>query len=77
VNRASAPWTRKPGGNEILMNHLAEIDPTRDHMGTLLHLASSFYGDIIVALTAELDIDVLYSNSLDLILQNVIQNSSK
>lgn len=59
-----------PSGNEILMQHLAEIDPARDHMGTLLHMASSFYGDIIVAHTAELDIDMLYSNSLDMIFKN-------
>ena len=59
-------------GNEILMQHLAEIDPTRDHMGTLLHLASCFYGDVIVAQTAGLDIDMLYTNSLDLILKNSI-----
>ena len=59
-------------GNEILKQHLAEIDPTRDHMGTLLHLASCFYGDVIVAQTAGLDIDMLYTNSLDLILQNGI-----
>jgi AcrR family transcriptional regulator len=59
-----------PSGNEILMKHLAEIDPTRDHMGTLLHLASCFYGDVIVAHTAGLDIAALYSNSLDMILQN-------
>jgi AcrR family transcriptional regulator len=59
-------------GNEILMQHLAEIDPTCDHMGTMLHLASCFYGDVIVAQTAGLDIDMLYTNSLDLILQNGI-----
>jgi AcrR family transcriptional regulator len=59
-------------GNEILMQHLAEIDPSRDHMGTLLHLASCFYGDVIVAQTAGLDIDMLYNNSLDLILQKGI-----
>ncbi|MBL6999724.1 MAG: TetR/AcrR family transcriptional regulator [Gammaproteobacteria bacterium] len=59
-----------PDGNEILMRHLAEIDPTHDHTGTLLHLASCFYGDIIVAHTAELDIGMLYTSSLDLIFQN-------
>jgi hypothetical protein len=52
------------------MRHLAEVDPTRDHTGILLHLASCFYGDIIVAHTAGLDIDMLYTSSLDLILQN-------
>ena len=56
-----------PSGNEILMQHLAEIDPTRDHMGTLQRLASCFYGDVIVAHTAGLDIDMLYTDSLDLI----------
>lgn len=63
-------------GNEILLQHLAEIDPTHDHMGTLLHLASCFYGDVIVAQTAGLDIDMLYTNSLDLILQNGIYNGT-
>jgi AcrR family transcriptional regulator len=57
-------------GNEILLQHLAEIDPTRDHTETLLHLASCFYGDVIVAHTAGLDIGEIYNNSLDLILQN-------
>jgi len=61
-----------PSGNEILMRHLAEVDPTRDHTGTLLRLASCFYGDIIVAHTAGLDVDMLYTGSLDLILQNGI-----
>ena len=59
-----------PNGNEILMKHLAEVDPTRDHTDTLLHLASCFYGDIIVAHTAGLDIHTLYTGSLDLIFQN-------
>jgi AcrR family transcriptional regulator len=63
-----------PSGNEMLMQHLAEIDPAGDHMQTLLHLASCFYGDVIVAHTAELDIDVLYTNSLDLIFQNKFTN---
>jgi hypothetical protein len=58
----------------MLMQHLAEIDPAGDHMQTLLHLASCFYGDVIVAHTAELDIDVLYTNSLDLIFQNKFTN---
>ena len=55
-------------GNEILLHHLAEIDPRRDHTETLLHLASCFYGDVIVAHTAGLDIGTLYGKSLDLIL---------
>ncbi len=56
-----------PSGNDILMRHLFEIDPTKDHTGTLMHLASSFYGDVIVAHTAGLDISLVYANSLDLI----------
>lgn len=62
-----------PSGNEILMQHLVEIDPTHDHYGTLLLLASCFYGDVIVAYTAGLDIDLLYCKSLDLIFQNGIK----
>ena len=61
-----------PSGNEILLQHLAEIDPARDHTGTLIHLAACFYGDVIVAHTAGLDIEELYNNSLDLILNNGI-----
>jgi AcrR family transcriptional regulator len=57
-----------PSGNEMLMQHLAEIDPARDHTDTLVQLASCFYGDVIVAHTAGLDIGTLYSKSLDLIL---------
>lgn len=56
-----------PSGNEILMRHLFEIDPNKDHTSTLLHLASCFYGDVVVAHTAGLDIDFVYRNSLDLI----------
>jgi hypothetical protein len=52
----------------MLLQHLAEIGPGRDHTRTLLHLASCFYGDVIVAHTAGLDIEMLYKNSLDLIL---------
>jgi len=58
-----------PSGNEILLQHLAEIDSTRDHTETLLRLASCFYGDVILAHTAGLDIGELYSKSLDLVLQ--------
>jgi AcrR family transcriptional regulator len=60
-----------PSGNELLLYHLAEIDPAQDHMLTLLHLASCFYGDVLVAHTAGVDIDMLYTNSLDLILQRL------
>jgi len=61
-----------PDGNQMLMRHLVEVDPARDHSVTLLRLASCFYGDIIVAYTAGLDIDQLYTSSLDLILHNGI-----
>jgi len=37
---------------------------------TLLHLASCFYGNVIVADTAGLDIGMLYKNSLDLMFLN-------
>jgi AcrR family transcriptional regulator len=60
-----------PSGNEMLLHHLAEMDPSQDHMPTLLHLASCFYGDVLVAHTAGVDIDMLYTNSLDLILQGL------
>ena len=56
-----------PNGNEMLMQHLNEIDPGVDHSGDLIHLASCFYGDVIVSHTAGLDIELLYSKSLDLI----------
>lgn len=56
-----------PSGNEILMHHLTEFDPTCDHKSTLLHLASCFYGDVFVAHTARLNIEELYTNSLNLI----------
>lgn len=56
-----------PSGNEMLLQHLTEMDPDVDHMDTLIHLASCFYGDVIIAHTAKLDLIVLYSESLDLI----------
>ncbi len=59
--------TNIPSGNEILLQHLAEINPSRDHMLTLQHLASCFYGDIILSHTAGIDLDILYNSSLDLI----------
>jgi len=58
-------------GNELLLRHLGEIDPTKDHSATLLQLASCFYGDVIVAHTAALDLDMLYSNSLNKIFQTL------
>lgn len=63
--------SRIPSGNELLLQHLAEINPARDHTSTLLHLASCFYGDVLVAHTAGLDIEMLYSNSLDLIFSDM------
>lgn len=63
-------------GNDILMKHLNEIDSTRENMSTLLHMASVFYGDIIVARTAGLDIDLLYTKSLNLILRDRKYKSS-
>ena len=56
-----------PSGNELLTHHLLEIDPTMDPTSKLLHLASCFYGDALVAHTANLDLDSLYTSSLDLI----------
>lgn len=57
---------RIPSGNEILLHHLTEISPSRDYTNTLLHLASCFYGDVLVAHTAGIDVDELYTKSLDL-----------
>lgn len=55
-------------GNEMLLRHLQEINPAADHMKTLMHLASCFYGDPLVAHTSGADIQLLYKSSLDLIL---------
>ena len=63
-----------PNGNEILLQHIAEIDPTRDHTNTLLRLASCFYGDLMVAETTGLDIEMLFNNSLDLILHGMTKD---
>ena len=49
------------------MQHLAEAKPGRDTTETLLHLASCFYGDVLVAHTAGLDLSKLYTKSLNLI----------
>lgn len=63
-----------PSGNEMLLQHLAEIDAekglNRDPMPILLQLASCFYGDMIVAHTAGLALDELYRRSLDRIFQS-------
>ena len=60
-----------PSGNELLMQHLFEINSSIDHTQTLLRLASCFYGDVLISHTANLDLDMLYSNSLDLILRDI------
>jgi AcrR family transcriptional regulator len=56
-------------GNEMLMGHLNEIDPGADNPKILMHLASCFYGDALVAYTSGADISSLYQNSLDLIFE--------
>ena len=56
-----------PNGNEMIIQHLLEMDPSQDPMPTLLHLASCLYGDVLIAHTAGLDIEMLYTASLDLI----------
>lgn len=56
-----------PSGNDLIVQHLTEIDPERDPMPKLLKLASCFYGDVLVAHTAGLDIQGLYKGSLDLV----------
>lgn len=56
-----------PSGNELLLQHLGEIISTTDPAETLVYLASCFYGDILVAHTAGLDLNTLYDKSLNLI----------
>lgn len=63
---------RVPNGNEMLLHHLSEIKPSQDHTVTLLALASCFYGDVLVAHTAGVDIGMLYENSLDRIFQRIV-----
>ncbi len=58
-------------GNEMLLQHLMEMNPTADHMKILMHLASCFYGDALVAHTSGEDVQELYKRSLDLILRDV------
>lgn len=58
-------------GNEMLLQHLQEMNPTANHMQILLHLASCFYGDALVAHTSGEDIQSLYKTSLDLILRDL------
>jgi len=60
-----------PSGNDLLLQHLNEIDSDVDRMETLIHLASCFYGDVIVAHTAGLDLNSIYSSSLDLIFSSM------
>ena len=62
-----------PNGNEMMMKHLAEINPGMDDGKVLLHLASCFYGDVLIAHTAGLDLESLYAHSLDLIFSTVGQ----
>ncbi len=59
-----------PSGNELLTRHLLEMDPSADPTVRMLHLASCFYGDVLVAHTAGLDLDALYAGSLDLIFRS-------
>ena len=63
--------TKILSGYEMLIQHLLEINPSIDHTQTLRHLVPCFYGDVLVAHTANHDLDMLYSNSLDLFLGNV------
>lgn len=65
-----------PNGNEMMMKHLVEIDPGMDHEKVLLHLASCFYGDVLIAHTAGLDLGRLYTRSLDLIFSTVCQQET-
>ncbi len=58
-------------GNDMLLQHLGEMKPRRNHSATLMHLASCFYGDALVAYTGGEDIKKLYKRSLDLILDNI------
>jgi len=56
-----------PSGNEILIQHIMEIDPSQDPTNKLLHLATSFYGSFLVAHTSGIDINKLYNDSLNMI----------
>lgn len=60
-----------PDGNSLLLQHLNEINSSRDHTRALLRLASSFYGDALIAHSAGLDLGQLYSDSLDLIFRGL------
>ncbi len=54
-------------GNELLIQYLQEFDPQADHQSSLLHLASAFFGDVLIAHTANRNLGSLYTESLDLI----------
>lgn len=54
-----------PSGNQLILQHLAEIPTISDPMPILLQLASCFYGDLVVAHTGQLDLEALYMASLD------------
>ena len=56
-------------GNEMIMTHLQEMNPAADHLKILMHLASAFYGDALVAYTSGADIGSLYQDSLNLIFE--------
>lgn len=58
-------------GNEMILQHLNEMDPAKEHTHNLFHLASCFYGDVLIAHTGNIDLEMLYTNSLDLIFKNV------
>lgn len=51
----------------MIIRHLREMASQSDPMPALLQQASSFWGDVVVAHTAGLDIETLYNNSLSLI----------
>jgi AcrR family transcriptional regulator len=59
-------------GNEMLVEHLEEMNPGADHTKILMHLASCFYGDALVAYTSGADIGSLYQQSLDLIFDGCV-----
>ncbi len=59
-----------PSGNEMLTKHILEMNPGADPMPMLMRLASCFYGDMVLAFTAGLDLGTLYEHSLQEILGN-------
>ena len=59
-------------GNEMIIEHLVEMSPAADHTKILMHLASAFYGDALVAYTSGADIRSLYNASIDLIFEGCV-----